>query len=132
MAARTGARRRDMSATVLQNAADGFLARFEGLSDRLPGERGPRERAARAFRAAGLPGMRYEAWKYTSLRPIAEATFNEPLTSFTEPRALLARLPAFEAPRLVFVDGRWREDLSVATDRLRIATFAQQPDFGQI
>ena len=121
-----------MSSTLLQGAAEGFLARFEGLRDRLPGERILRDRAAKAFRASGLPEMRDEAWKYTSLRPLAEPAFHEPLTSFSEPRALLARLPAIDAPRMVFVDGRWREDLSVATDRLRIAPFARQPDFGRL
>ena len=33
---------------------------------------------------------------------------------------------------MVFVDGRWREDLSIATDRLRIGSFAQRPDFGRL
>ena len=129
---RVGARPPEMSGTVLQNAAEGFLARFEGLRERLPGERILRDRAATAFRAAGLPDMRDEHWKYTSLRPLAEAAFHEPLTSFSEPKALLARLPALEAPRLVFVDGRWREDLSVQTDRLRLSSFARRPDFGRL
>ena len=44
-----------MSSTVLQGAADGFLARFEGLRERLPGERILRARAAKSFRASGLP-----------------------------------------------------------------------------
>jgi Fe-S cluster assembly protein SufD len=121
-----------MSSTVLRNAADGFLSRFEGLRERLPGERILRDQAARAFREAGLPDLRDEAWKYTSLRPVAEASFYEPLTAVTEPTALLARLPAIDAPRLVFIDGRWREDLSVTTDRVRIESFGRRPDFGRL
>ena len=59
--------------------AAGFLARFEVLRDSLPGCQAERAAAASAFRTLGLPGgtsgRRSEAWKYTSLRPLAEAVF---------------------------------------------------------
>jgi Fe-S cluster assembly protein SufD len=58
-----------------------FLTRYEGLMGRLPGDTTLRSAAAEAFRAAGLPGgtsgRRVEAWKYTSLRAVAEAAFGE-------------------------------------------------------
>ena len=59
---------------------DGFLARYHGLRDRLPGDLATRDAAAEAFRRAGLPGRRVEAWKYTDLRPVAAVSFAEPLT----------------------------------------------------
>ncbi|MBX9699710.1 MAG: Fe-S cluster assembly protein SufD [Acetobacteraceae bacterium] len=104
-----------MTALGRPTGAEGFLHRFEGLRDRLPGRRLPwmealRDCAADAFRAQGLPTRRVEAWKYTDLRPIAEAGFEEPLASVTDAPALP---PAHGGgPRAVFIDGRFRADLS--------------------
>ena len=97
----------------LREGAAAFLARYEGLRARLPGDAAIREAGAAAFRARGLPGVRDEAWHYTSLRTLAETRFAEPLTAVAACDALMARLPAIAAPRLVFVDGRFRDDLSV-------------------
>ena len=102
------------------------------MRDRLPGERAARAAAARAFRATGLPGPRDEAWKYTSLRPLTDAAFQEPLTSITPPPDILARLPALDIPRLVFLDGRWCEDLSVLPEAAAFSRFATTPDFGRL
>jgi Fe-S cluster assembly protein SufD len=104
-----------MNAAPLLTGAAGFLHRFEGLRARLPGRRLPwlerlREEAAEAFRAQGFPTRRAEAWKYTDLRPVAEAGFEEPLASVTDAPALP---PAHAGgARAVFVDGRFRADLS--------------------
>ncbi len=114
---------------ALAAGSQGFLARFEGLRDRLPGDPALRAAAAAAFRANGLPGPRDEAWKYTSLRPLAEASFHEPLVPLADCAALLARLPAIEAPRAVFVDGRFRADLSAAPPGVVLDHFAASPDF---
>ena len=97
----------------LQDGAAAFLARYEGLRGRLPGDAAMRAAGAEAFRAAGLPGVRDEAWHFTSLRPFAETRFAEPLTPVADCAAMLARLPELDAPRLVFVDGRFRDDLSI-------------------
>ena len=97
----------------LEQAATAFLARYDGLRARLPGDAAAREAGAAAFRENGLPGMRDEEWHYTSIRPLAETQFAEPLTPVADCAALMARLPALDAPRLVFVDGRFREDLSI-------------------
>jgi Fe-S cluster assembly protein SufD len=117
---------------ALQARAQDFLARYEGLKQRLPGDQLIREAAARAFAAAGLPGARNEAWKYTSLRLLSEVRFQEPLTAIADCDQLLARLPAIDAPRLVFVDGRRRGDLSSTPATLRVHGFAQTPDFGPL
>lgn len=113
--------------------AAGFLARYDGLRDRLPGDPAPRDAAARAFRTLGLPGAaagrREEAWKYTSLRPLADAPFHPPLSTVGADAAGLLRLaPA----RLVFVDGRYRPDLSDLPDGALFASFAEAPAFGTL
>jgi len=97
-----------------QTGAAGFLARYEGLKDHLPGARKPWVNALRAdaavhFAARGFPTRRVEQWKYTDLAPVAQAPFAEPLTmvegaiTLPEPNA---------RHRAVFVDGRFRPDLS--------------------
>ena len=97
-----------------QKGAEGFLHRFEGLRARLPGARLPwaaalRDEAAEAFRAAGLPTRRIEAWRYTDLRAVGEAGFDEALTALDDG----GDLPAMRgSARAVFLDGRFRPDLS--------------------
>lgn len=117
---------------ALQAGAQAFLSRYEGLKQRLPGDRLIREEAARAFAASGLPGPRDEAWKYTSLRPLAEAKFSEPVVALADCEKLLARLPPIDAPRLVLVDGRRRADLSSTPSGIKVYGFAQTPDFGPL
>jgi Fe-S cluster assembly protein SufD len=108
--------------------AEGFLARYAGLRRRLPGDDTVREAAAASFRAAGLPGRRDEAWKYTDLRTLAAASFHEPL-SLTDAATLL---PKTEGARIVFVDGRFREDLSELPPQVAFTPFALRPKFGRL
>ncbi len=113
--------------------AAGFLACYDGLRDRLPGDPAPRDAAARAFRTLGLPGAaagrREEAWKYTSLRPLAEAPFHAPLSTVGADAAGLLRLAR---SRIVFVDGRFRPDLSDLPEGATFASFAAAPGFGTL
>ena len=92
---------------VVHTGAEGFLHRFDGLRSRLPGARLPwvqalREDAALRFRSAGFPTRRAEAWKYTDLRPVADAGFDEALTILDDGESLP---PAHCNRRAVFVDG---------------------------
>jgi Fe-S cluster assembly protein SufD len=112
--------------------AAGFLARYEALRHRLPGDPRQRAVAADAFRRAGLPGAtsgrREEAWKYTALRPVADASFAQPL-SFALDSTALARLPRIDAPRIVFVDGLFRPELSALPATVSFTSFADRGDF---
>ena len=115
---------------VMRQGADNFLARYEGLRGQLPGDAAVRDEAAALFREAGLPGVRNEAWKYTSLRPMAEMPFREPLTSVAT--ETVPEIPQFDGPRLVFIDGRLRQDLCRMPDQVSFTTFAEQSDFGTL
>jgi Fe-S cluster assembly protein SufD len=99
--------------------AEGFLARYAGLRRRLPGDDDVREAAAACFRATGLPTRRDEAWKYTDLRPLAAASFHEPL-SLTDAATLLPK-----------TDGRFRDDLSEWPAQAAFTPFALRPKFGR-
>jgi Fe-S cluster assembly protein SufD len=73
-----------------------------------------RGRAAASFAAAGLPHAKLEEWRFTSLQSLA-TTALVPASAHGERAAALlegAHLPAGE-PRLVVVNGRLREELSV-------------------
>jgi Fe-S cluster assembly protein SufD len=116
-----------MNAVGQTNSADAFLARYQGLAGGLPGPRAPREAAAALLRRTGLPGPRDEAWKYTSLRPLGDVSFHTALTDAGDHPAPLA-LPYLGAladtPRLVFVAGRYRSDLSVLPQYVTARRFA--------
>ncbi len=116
--------------TTLTRGADAFLSRFDGLRARLPGDPAPRDAAAEAFRRAGLPTVRNEAWKYTSLRALGDHEFREALTSVEG--GDLPRIPQIDAPRIVFVDGRLRSDLSELPTKATFTRFAQSARFGDL
>jgi Fe-S cluster assembly protein SufD len=114
----------------------GFLARYEALRDRLPGDPGQRAAAAEAFRRAGLPGAaagrREEAWKYTGLRPLADASFQDSVSHIGADSRILSRLPAINAPRIIFVDGEFSPELSGSAPSLPFRRFAEQAEFGSL
>jgi Fe-S cluster assembly protein SufD len=67
-----------------------------------------------AFASAGLPDTRVEAWKYTALRALGQRSFasgdDQAQTRVVDAASLI--LPGVEGPRLVFVNGVFRADLS--------------------
>jgi Fe-S cluster assembly protein SufD len=123
-----------MNALSPGSRAETFLARYEGLRARLPGAPEARAAAASMLRQTGLPGPRNEAWKYTSLLPLADLHFHESLTEAGDNPggAGLPDLgPLADACRLVFVGGRYRPDLSVppaGVSALRFAGVASLPE----
>lgn len=89
-----------------------------GGAGALPGAGRPwidalRRRAATEFSAAGLPTPRLEEWKYTNLRSLARHRFGVP--DAAAPVAidrLPSLLPTTGGPRAIFVQGRFRPELS--------------------
>ncbi len=63
-----------------------------------------RAKGREAFLRAGLPTLRHEDWRYTSLAGLAAGPFAPP------PRARAAAVELPPAPRLVFVNGRLDPD----------------------
>ncbi len=94
-----------------------WLAQFAALKESLPGADLPwlaelREAGCTRFAELGLPTHKVEAWKYTSLRPLARVPF---APAATEPGvSVVPKLLAEDqaAARLVFVNGRFRPELS--------------------
>jgi Fe-S cluster assembly protein SufD len=119
----------------MTTGAAAFLARYDAQLGRLPGDSALRAAAAAAFRTAGLPGgtqqRRIEAWKFTSLRPVAETPFRQDPAPRHEAETILANLPLLDTPRIVFVDGTLRADLSTMPAS-GFARFAEEPDFGTL
>jgi Fe-S cluster assembly protein SufD len=115
-------------AAAVPAVAQAFAARFQGLRERLPGDLAVRDAAAEIFTRVGLPTMRDEAWHYTSLRPLSDIAFHGAISPVADCQRLMARLPAIDAPRLVFVNGRFRDDLSVVPDHASVRVGG--PSFG--
>jgi Fe-S cluster assembly protein SufD len=114
--------------------ADGFLARYDGLTRRLPGDAARREASAEILRKFGLPSRREEEWKYTGLAALLQERFHEPLTDATgNGKVALPDLSLFEGvPRLVFAQGRFDPAHSLLPDRFSAQGFASTADFGSL
>ncbi|OLB07003.1 MAG: Fe-S cluster assembly protein SufD [Gemmatimonadetes bacterium 13_2_20CM_69_27] len=85
-----------------------------GAAGAPPWLREIREGAIARFTALGFPTMKQEAWRFTSVAPIAETHFTLP--GSRRPQLALRDVAALSAlgagPRLVFVDGRYEPGLS--------------------
>lgn len=92
------------------------------LAERAAAQRGSepswlaarRSHALACFREQGLPHTKLEAWRYTSLAALARTDFALPSAAGQVTRADLERVcfPVFACSLYVFLDGRYREDLS--------------------
>jgi len=71
-----------------------------------------------ALVANGLPDARSEAWKYTALRALGQRRFvqGDAQAAKHDIDAASLPLPGVAGPRLVFVNGAFREDLSQLDD----------------
>ena len=110
-------------------AATPFIESMQAAAKRLPGG-GPawleeaRRHALRAFLERGLPDTRNELWKYTGLRalqqhayaPADDAAAGHPVAED------LLRLDGGDGPRVAFVNGVFRPDLSRLDDMPRGVT----------
>ncbi len=63
----------------------------------------------------GMPGTRSESWKYSSLRALAQRSYQlgDAEAGSRSIDANLLALPGVDGPRLVFVNGAFRDDLSL-------------------
>ncbi len=91
---------------------------LDALKDQLPGQRpwlgDLRARARGHFETAGFPSTRVEAWKYTNLAPLVRQPFHPVMEATVTGEQLEPLLPKdLEAYRLVFVNGRYRAELSI-------------------
>jgi Fe-S cluster assembly protein SufD len=91
----------------------------EAAGVRLPGSGlawldAARRENLEAFIAAGLPDTRAEAWKYTALRALGQRRFalGDPAAAGHRIDARALTLPGIDGPRLVFINGVFRADLS--------------------
>ena len=117
---------------ALQRGQQAFLDRYAGLRDRLPGSPDARDRAAASFSRLGLPDGRVEAWKYTTLRSLDEIAFAEPVISIDADAASPDVFSLAGVPALVFVDGRFRADLSDSLGPSAAELFSSAPEFGPL
>jgi Fe-S cluster assembly protein SufD len=110
-----------MTVAVSRTKAEQALTQqFEALAGRLPGDAAigeARKAAIGAFAALGLPHRRIEAWKYTDLRnaikeALPPALAGDAFASRQEIDTALEGLAGLDAYRVVFVDGRYRAELS--------------------
>jgi len=94
-------------------AAESLVATFAPRRDDPPWLAEARLRALARFRTVGLPTTALEDWRSTSLAALAGLRLEAPRADEGQAaEALLARAGAWNGPQLVFVNGRWRSDLS--------------------
>ncbi len=106
--------------------AEGFLERYRGLREQLPGDLAARDEAAAWFEPQGFPTRKDEDWRFTDLRALAEISFQEPLTEVSAV-PVLGALP--DLPRLVFIHGRYQPELSTPPGGIEVASFASDARF---
>ncbi|MGF7177854.1 Fe-S cluster assembly protein SufD [Azospirillum doebereinerae] len=102
------------------STAPAFLAPLDQLKSGLPGAalswlRDLREQGRERFAAVGLPTIRNETWRYTNLRDLTKLAFHPADAADGNVRFDVlptVRTEGQTGPRLVFVDGRFRAELS--------------------
>ncbi|MEM9880741.1 MAG: Fe-S cluster assembly protein SufD [Pseudomonadota bacterium] len=92
-----------------------YLDTIKDVQPALPGADVPwlanlRQAAAARFAATGFPGRKDEAFKYADLKPLE----NTPFVARAQAREMVDELPwlNLSGPRLAFVDGHFRAELS--------------------
>lgn len=126
-----------MSVAVMKSKAEqGLSDAFAQVADTLPGSKSvkdARSAALKTFEDLGLPHRRIEEWKYTDLRnqmkealPVSGGDERSGLT-VADVIVALGPMAHLEADRMVFVDGRYRADLSSlqGSDAITVAPLAE-------
>ncbi len=94
-----------------------IASEFDVLSGKLNGQKqtasyGKRKEALEAFKEVGIPTLKYENWKYTKLAFINQFDFNLAIGGNITKEDIEAKVPKFDAYKLVFVNGKYEESLS--------------------
>lgn len=97
-----------------------FLEQFDRLKADLPGGslswvRDLREQGRARFAELGFPTVKNESWRYTNLRALDKLAFQPAIAAETGVSFDVlptVRVDGTSGPRLVFVDGRFRAELS--------------------
>ena len=101
--------------TISAESSQSWLARHSSASlagKDLPWLQQQRQLGLDLFARNGLPGVRDEQWRYTNLRALKNTVYS----LSTPARDTTVTLPVCDNPRLVFVDGYYRDDLSSVND----------------
>lgn len=103
-----------MNANALSDPVSHYLHAIDTLApSKQPWLRELRATARARFQELGFPTTRHEDWKYTNVTPITRQSFEPAHAGASITRdALQPALIAGDAPSLVFVDGRFRAELS--------------------
>ncbi len=119
----------------MTSASQAMLDRYEAVRETLPGQQiewlaDLREAAVQSFGKTGLPTPKVEEWKYTNLRALDGFDFSENPGDAGAAVDLPDVIGA--GPRLVFVDGVFRDDLSRLRefDGLRFTPLADRLESG--
>jgi Fe-S cluster assembly protein SufD len=117
--------------TVVAEPKERFLDQFEQFDRAAAVNFRPLRQSARGrFRALDFPTPRTEDWRFTSVAPLLNEPFELSAPAAVEARVLPA-LPAPDALRLVFVNGRFAPELSRLADvppGIAIGSLADAPE----
>ncbi len=106
-------------------AEQGLVAAFRPLRGEPAWLADARVAAVRRLEELGLPTVRHEDWRFTSLASLAPLALRRAgEADGARAAALLARAPAQEGARLVFLNGRFRPELSTRGRLPRAAVLA--------
>ncbi len=115
--------------------AEHIRRQFDGIAGQLPGAelawlKTSRHAALEQFVDQGFPSPRLEDWKYTRLTPLTRQAFQAVGhgTTAQSSAGIPKALRLAEAWQMVFLDGRYREDLSAPpeiTNGIRIHSLAR-------
>lgn len=99
------------------SAVQDYQRLYHQLANELPGHaidgiRQMREAAIGRFAELGFPTRKQEAWKYTRLQALEQATFAPQIDAAAAIQAEQLPLAGLDAHRLVFVDGHFHAGLS--------------------
>ena len=107
--------------TLAATAQDAYLESFERTRSELSGSRSERlkalsSRAMERFGALGFPTTRMEEWRFTNVKPIADANFNLAPSVNGVGDSALERYAYPDCHQLVMVNGRFSAELSQLGD----------------